>query len=138
MSRSKYLKWFERFDNAAKAQLYLPHDEAEYAKKVALSNPGDLEVELIELALRVEREMRGFGPEQEQGTPGLDESNQEQQELSESEQEEQQERCEPEQVCEEKHLSDPEQEGGDPDAPWAEALRKVKLELMNRGREKRR
>lgn len=130
-SRSKYLKWFERFDNLAKAQLYLPRNEAEYAKKVA---PGDLEVELIELALQVEREMEGKGPEQERRTLSLEELDLEQQERCKSEQEEQQERCEPEQVCKEKPLSDPEQEGGDPDAPWAEAARREELRCQLRGR----
>lgn len=84
VSRSRYLKWFERFDNVAKARLYLPRDEAEYAKKVA---PGDLEVELIELALQVEREMEGKGPEQERRTLSLEELDLEQQERRESEQE---------------------------------------------------
>ncbi|MCO5578491.1 hypothetical protein L7F22_032334, partial [Adiantum nelumboides] len=87
-SRSRYLKWFERFDNAAKAQLYLPRDEAEYAKKVALYNPGgeDPEVELIKLALQVEREMEGKGLEQEQRALSLEELDLEQQELSEPKQ----------------------------------------------------
>ncbi len=142
-SRFRYLKWFERFDNAAKARLSLPRDEAEYAKKVALSNPGggDLEVELIELALQVEREMEGFGPEQERRARRLEELDLEQQELgepeqvrkdknqrlSESEQEERQERCEPEQVCKDKDLSDAEL-----DDPWAEACRRLKQEKEER------
>ena len=127
-SRSRYLKWFERFDTAAKARLYLPRNENEagYAKKVA---PGDLEVELIELALQVEKEVRGEGPEQERRTLSLEELDLEQQKLSESEQEEQQERCEPKQVCEERNLSDSERKGDD---PWIEAIRRLKQEKEER------